>query len=79
MFRKHYMFVSGDHDMNFSYVGTERWIKSLDLPIESPWNPWFVNNQVAGVLVMELHYTSPDEALAIVDAWLSSHDYLSDF
>ncbi|KAI3754303.1 hypothetical protein L1987_54085 [Smallanthus sonchifolius] len=21
---------------------------SLNLPVQSPWNPWFVNNQVAG-------------------------------
>ncbi|MFS7905562.1 putative peptidase S10, serine carboxypeptidase, alpha/Beta hydrolase [Helianthus anomalus] len=39
---------SGDHDMTFPYVGTEAWIKSLNVPIESPWNPWFVDNQVAG-------------------------------
>ncbi|KAJ0619303.1 putative peptidase S10, serine carboxypeptidase, alpha/Beta hydrolase [Helianthus annuus] len=42
------MFVSGDHDMNFPYVGTMEWISSLNLPIESPWAPWFVRNQVAG-------------------------------
>ncbi|KAD5317108.1 hypothetical protein E3N88_17054 [Mikania micrantha] len=88
--------LNGDHDMNFPYVGTERWIKSLDLPIESPWNPWFVNNQVAGYKTTfakngyTLTYATikgaghgvalykPDEALAIVDAWLSSRDYLSD-
>lgn len=39
---------SGDHDMNFPYVGTEQWIKSFNLPIESPWDPWFVNTQIAG-------------------------------
>ncbi|XP_071690083.1 serine carboxypeptidase-like 13 [Rutidosis leptorrhynchoides] len=42
------LILSGDHDMNFPYVGTEQWISSLGLPVESPWNPWFVNNQVAG-------------------------------
>ncbi|KAJ0792676.1 putative peptidase S10, serine carboxypeptidase, alpha/Beta hydrolase [Helianthus annuus] len=42
------LIISGDHDMTFPYVGTEEWIKSLNVPIESPWNPWFVDNQVAG-------------------------------
>ncbi|KAK9058474.1 hypothetical protein SSX86_023316 [Deinandra increscens subsp. villosa] len=42
------LILNGDHDMNFPYVGTEKWIKSLDLPIASPWTPWFVSNKVAG-------------------------------
>ncbi|KAI7730625.1 hypothetical protein M8C21_005511 [Ambrosia artemisiifolia] len=42
------LILSGDHDFNFPYVGVQKWIASLSLPIESPWNPWFVNNQVAG-------------------------------
>ncbi|KAL8254170.1 hypothetical protein R6Q59_032391 [Mikania micrantha] len=89
--------LNGDHDMNFPYVGTEKWIKSLDLPIESPWNPWFVDKQVAGYKTAfakngyTLTYATikgaghgvalykPEEALAIVDGWLSSHNYLSDF
>ena len=39
---------SGDLDMVFPYVGTEKWIRDLNLPIVSPWEPWFVRNQVAG-------------------------------
>ncbi|KAI3805606.1 hypothetical protein L1987_28135 [Smallanthus sonchifolius] len=42
------LIISGDHDFTFPYVGAEQWITSLNLPVESPWNPWFVNNQVAG-------------------------------
>ncbi|KAI3805611.1 hypothetical protein L1987_28143 [Smallanthus sonchifolius] len=42
------LIFSGDHDFTFPYVGAEQWITSLNLPVESPWNPWFVNNQVAG-------------------------------
>nr|GEY33829.1 peptidase S10, serine carboxypeptidase, alpha/beta hydrolase fold protein [Tanacetum cinerariifolium] len=38
----------GDHDMTFPYVGTQKWIKSLKLRVETPWKPWFVRNQVAG-------------------------------
>ncbi|KAI7735874.1 hypothetical protein M8C21_009440, partial [Ambrosia artemisiifolia] len=41
------LIISGDHDMTFPYVGTEEWIKSLNVPIETPWNPWFVDSQVA--------------------------------
>ncbi|KAI7730628.1 hypothetical protein M8C21_005514 [Ambrosia artemisiifolia] len=42
------LILSGDQDFTFPYVGAEQWIKSLNLPIESIWNPWFVNNHVAG-------------------------------
>ncbi|KAJ0860469.1 putative sinapoylglucose--sinapoylglucose O-sinapoyltransferase [Helianthus annuus] len=44
----HVLIINGDHDMNFPYIGTLKWIKSLDLPTKSPWKPWFVSNQVAG-------------------------------
>ncbi|KAJ0480804.1 putative peptidase S10, serine carboxypeptidase, alpha/Beta hydrolase [Helianthus annuus] len=45
------LIINGDHDMNFPYVGATAWITSLNLPIESPWAPWFVRNQVAGYRV----------------------------
>merc|ERR1712216_170600 len=31
---------SGDADPCVPYVGTKRWIDSLDLPIVHPWQPW---------------------------------------
>ncbi|CAH1440213.1 unnamed protein product [Lactuca virosa] len=43
-----YLIICGDHDMTFPHVGTERWIRSLNLPVEKRWAPWFVNNQIAG-------------------------------
>ncbi|KAI3754305.1 hypothetical protein L1987_54087 [Smallanthus sonchifolius] len=88
--------LRGDHDFTFPYVGQEQWIKSLNLPIESPWNPWFLNNQVAGYETKyvkngySLTHTivkgaghsiplfKPKEAWAILDAWLTSHSYVSD-
>ncbi|GJX86114.1 putative peptidase S10, serine carboxypeptidase, alpha/beta hydrolase [Tanacetum coccineum] len=42
------LIISGDHDMTFPYVGTEQWIASLNVPVESPWKPWFVGSQVSG-------------------------------
>ena len=34
--------------MVFPHIGTERWIHSLNLEVESTWQPWFVEHQVAG-------------------------------
>ena len=40
---------SGDADPCVPYVGTERWIQSLNLSIATPWSPWSVPQQgVAG-------------------------------
>ncbi|XP_071739574.1 serine carboxypeptidase-like 13 [Rutidosis leptorrhynchoides] len=44
----HALIINGDQDMTFPYVGTKKWIKSLNLKLESPWKPWFVGTQVAG-------------------------------
>ncbi|PWA55157.1 peptidase S10, serine carboxypeptidase, Alpha/Beta hydrolase fold protein [Artemisia annua] len=42
------LIINGDHDMTFPYIGTQKWIKSFKLRVETPWKPWFVRNQVAG-------------------------------
>ncbi|ESR36015.1 hypothetical protein CICLE_v10028360mg [Citrus x clementina] len=42
------LIYSGDVDMKVPYVATEAWIKSLNLTIETGWQPWFVEGQVAG-------------------------------
>ncbi|KZV17786.1 hypothetical protein F511_01595 [Dorcoceras hygrometricum] len=39
---------SGDHDMIIPYIGTLKWIRSLNLTIKDNWRPWNVDGQVAG-------------------------------
>jgi carboxypeptidase C (cathepsin A) len=42
------MQYSGDADPCVPYVGTQRWIDSLKLPVQQPWRPWRTNNFVSG-------------------------------
>ncbi|KAL4586241.1 hypothetical protein LXL04_010876 [Taraxacum kok-saghyz] len=42
------LIFSGDQDMTFPYVGIEQWIVSLNLPVNNPWKPFYVDNQVGG-------------------------------
>ncbi|KAL8156083.1 hypothetical protein AgCh_001242 [Apium graveolens] len=42
------LIFSGDHDLVIPYIGTERWIHSLNITLQSRWAPWFVNSEVAG-------------------------------
>ncbi|KAF0892344.1 hypothetical protein E2562_015427 [Oryza meyeriana var. granulata] len=39
---------SGDHDSKISVVGTQGWLRSLNLSITDDWRPWYVNSQVVG-------------------------------
>lgn len=34
--------------MTFPYVGIEQWIASLDIKVEIPWAPFYVDGQVGG-------------------------------
>ncbi|KAJ9159366.1 hypothetical protein P3X46_024875 [Hevea brasiliensis] len=42
------LIYSGDHDTGIPYIGTQQWIKSLNLPMVDKWRPWSVNNETAG-------------------------------
>ncbi|CAN6480458.1 unnamed protein product [Victoria cruziana] len=79
------LFYSGDHDMIFPHIGTERWISSLNFTIVEHWRPWFVENQVAGytktyapnvtyATVKDAGHTAPEyrpkECYHMFDMWL---------
>ncbi|CAM0882447.1 unnamed protein product [Alopecurus aequalis] len=39
---------NGDHDLDFTFVGTQAWIRTLGYPVVTSWRPWYSNGQVAG-------------------------------
>ncbi|XP_071742666.1 serine carboxypeptidase-like 13 [Rutidosis leptorrhynchoides] len=42
------LIFSGDQDMTFPYVGVEEWITALNVGVEVPWKPFYVDGQVGG-------------------------------
>ena len=43
--------ISGDTDLILGSYGTQKWIKSMNLPVVRPWRPYFVDDQLAGFTV----------------------------
>nr|XP_043623753.1 serine carboxypeptidase-like 13 isoform X2 [Erigeron canadensis] len=64
------LIISGDHDMTFPYVGVEQWISSLDLPVEVPWKPFFVDGQVGGY---EMKYARSEYSLTFATVKGAGH------
>ncbi|XP_021983267.1 serine carboxypeptidase-like 13 isoform X4 [Helianthus annuus] len=44
------LIMSGDHDLTFPYVGVEQWITSLNVQVEVPWKPFYIDGQVGGYI-----------------------------
>ncbi|KAL8246175.1 hypothetical protein R6Q59_007391 [Mikania micrantha] len=69
------LIYSGDHDLTFPYVGVEQWISSLNLEVEAPWEPFYVDNQVGGYLTKytlnnySLTYATVKGARHVVDSY----------
>ncbi|XP_010234607.1 serine carboxypeptidase-like 3 isoform X2 [Brachypodium distachyon] len=42
------MIYSGDHDSKVSFVGTQAWIRHLNLSVTDVWRPWHLDSQVVG-------------------------------
>ncbi|KAL7104758.1 hypothetical protein ACP275_07G002600 [Erythranthe tilingii] len=78
---------SGDADGRVPVIGTRYCVEAMGLTIKKPWTSWFYNNQVAGRVVEYQGLTlvtirgaghlvplnKPNEALALIHAYLSNH------
>uniref|UniRef100_F6H9L7 Serine carboxypeptidase-like 18 n=1 Tax=Vitis vinifera TaxID=29760 RepID=F6H9L7_VITVI len=42
------LIYSGDHDMSIPNIGTQEWIRSLNMTLADTWRGWMVDAQVAG-------------------------------
>uniref|UniRef100_A0A0D9XRW9 Serine carboxypeptidase-like 19 n=1 Tax=Leersia perrieri TaxID=77586 RepID=A0A0D9XRW9_9ORYZ len=40
--------IIGDHDAGFTFIGTQAWIRFLNLSVAEKWRPWYLAGQVAG-------------------------------
>uniref|UniRef100_A0A0D9XRX3 Serine carboxypeptidase-like 18 n=1 Tax=Leersia perrieri TaxID=77586 RepID=A0A0D9XRX3_9ORYZ len=56
------MIYSGDHDAGFPFIGTQEWIRFLNISVAEEWRPWYVAGQVAGVLDILLPSINPRSA-----------------
>ncbi|XP_022002175.1 serine carboxypeptidase-like 13 [Helianthus annuus] len=67
------LIFSGDHDMTFPYVGVEQWIASLNLQVEAPWKPFYVDDQVGGY---EMKYAQNNYSLTFATVKGGGHSLL---
>ncbi|KAG7976579.1 hypothetical protein I3843_06G156800 [Carya illinoinensis] len=45
------LIYNGDHDLSIPNIGTQEWIKVLNLTIVNGWHSWLVDGQVAGYTI----------------------------
>ncbi|XP_031480549.1 serine carboxypeptidase-like 17 [Nymphaea colorata] len=77
---------SGDHDTVVPFVGTRRWVASLNYTVNDAWRSWWADGQIAGFTISYDHdvtfatlkgggHTAPEykprECLTMVGRWLS--------
>ncbi|XP_066316317.1 serine carboxypeptidase-like 26 [Miscanthus floridulus] len=76
---------SGDMDGRVPVIGSRYWVEALGLPVKSQWQPWYLNNQVAGRFVEyegltlltvrggghDVPQDKPAEALVLISSFLS--------
>ncbi|KAF3780702.1 hypothetical protein EJ110_NYTH21913 [Nymphaea thermarum] len=46
---------SGDHDAAVPFVGTRRWVASLNYTVNDAWRSWWVDGQIAGFTISYDH------------------------
>ena len=44
------MYYSADLDLSIPHIGTQEWIKSLNLTLDGSWRAWFADAQVSGLV-----------------------------
>ncbi|KAE8037303.1 hypothetical protein FH972_009903 [Carpinus fangiana] len=42
------LIYTSDHDLEVPHIATQEWIRSLNLTLDYPWRPWFIDAQVVG-------------------------------
>ncbi|KAF7851436.1 hypothetical protein BT93_L3942 [Corymbia citriodora subsp. variegata] len=60
------LMYSGDHDMTIPYLGTQSWIKTLNLSIVDDWRPWMVGDQVGGYILNKRMLSDGSELLTSI-------------
>ncbi|KAK4275730.1 hypothetical protein QN277_018764 [Acacia crassicarpa] len=70
-----FLVYSADLDLVIPYIGTQAWIKSLNLKIKDPWRAWFVDGQVAGYTQIYKKHNYFLTYVAVKGAGHVAHEY----
>ncbi|CAM0876011.1 unnamed protein product [Alopecurus aequalis] len=80
--------ISGDHDIVVPFLGTQAWIRSLNLSIVDDWRAWHVDGQSAGFTIAYANHMTfatlkgaghssveyrPKQAFAMAERWLDGN------
>ncbi|KAI3437266.1 uncharacterized protein J3R85_005508 [Psidium guajava] len=64
------LIFSGDHDMSIPHIGTQAWIRYLNLTLDESWRVWSVDGQTAGYAKK---YINDDYSLTFVTVKGAGH------